>query len=203
MAKSENMVSNTLYIVQLERSDNLDYGTYKTLELTDDFLKSHKILKVPILHREKGAYWSKLRGYRKGYCNRFRFKLASITLSYIDEMARYFGRYRYFAILPTDLGMRVFYAPYKDCRIELTGQDPLRHTCHLYTGPTYHPFYYTNVSEEKLDSVAKWIIDEIKDSFYMPPEMPSSIEVKPVEGPRKSRKVFERLREKLERMNKK
>ena len=164
MAKEKPMVSNALYLIELNMSDQPDYNEQKLLDLPDDFYKEHKVLKVPILHRAEGAYWSELIGFRKGYINRFRFKIASISLSYIDEIARYFGTHRYIAILPTDLGLQVFYAPFRKCLIALHGQDPLRHTCSLNVGPNYHPFYYlANMEKDDLDCVATWIMDEVKE----------------------------------------
>lgn len=196
MAKENKpMVNNTLYLIELEMGEHIDYNEQKVLELSEDFLKAHKVYAVPVLHRADGAYWSESLGHCKGYCNRFRFKLASVSLSYIDNVARYFGCYRrLIPLLPTDVGMRVFYAPFRVCKITMTGKDPLRHTCHLFMGPVLHPFYYANVGKNELDAVARDLTADLEAKFYAPPPLPDKIKVERVE---RSAEVYQSRMEKL------
>lgn len=149
------MKKNTLYLVELNNDDRLDYNAEKVLELTAPFLESHKVWKFPVMYKE-GDLLSESNGYCKGFSGIFNFSLDSADIDYIDEVSQYFNNCKHHvAILPTDVGMRVFYARSFRNRVEVQGQDPLHHRFSLTAGPTRYPYYYTNATKEELEAVAK------------------------------------------------
>ena len=156
------MVNNKLYLIEISMNDNPEYNEEKLLELSDDFLKSHKIYAVPVRHKKDKACWSDLLGFRLGYQQNLQFEFASVGLNHIDEIARYMATHRCIAVFPTDEGMRVIYAPFRKNKMQISGTDPRHTTCFISAGPTQHPYYYlANIEKDDMECLAKWIMDEV------------------------------------------